>query len=98
VFGSLLTFWCTSFINQSYTWSRLQISEELFRKLVTRLRVHPSFLDIVHVFSEKVGPVEETYNHFFVNLSLQPSLQPLVGAESGSYGKNAIVLELWNPY
>jgi hypothetical protein len=55
---------------------------------VTRLRVHPSFLDVVHVFSEKIGPVEESFNHFFVNLSVQLSTQPLVGAELGSYGKN----------
>lgn len=76
-----------SFIAQSYTWSRLQISEQLFRKLVTRLRVHPAFLDVVHLFSEKVGPVEESFNHFFANFSVQPSLQSPLGSEQGSYGK-----------
>ncbi|PVI01288.1 hypothetical protein DM02DRAFT_654672 [Periconia macrospinosa] len=38
------------FINQKNSWSRFCISEEHFRRLFTRLRVHPSFLDIVHSF------------------------------------------------
>ncbi|CZR52532.1 uncharacterized protein PAC_02409 [Phialocephala subalpina] len=60
-----------SFLDQSYTWSRLEICEEHFRKLFTRLRVDPSFLDIVHVFCEKVRPVEEGFNGFFFNHSDQ---------------------------
>jgi hypothetical protein len=60
-----------SFLDQSYTWSRLQICEEHFRKLFACLKVHPSFLEIVHVFCEKVGPVEESFNSFFFNHSDQ---------------------------
>lgn len=59
------------FINQSYTWSRLCISEEHFRRLFTRLGVHPSFLDVVHLFSEKIGPVEEGFSSLFVDISPQ---------------------------
>ncbi|PVH75485.1 hypothetical protein DL98DRAFT_536503 [Cadophora sp. DSE1049] len=55
------------FLNQSYTWSRLQICEEHFRKLFTCLKVHPDFLDIVQVFGEKVRPLEESFNGFFSN-------------------------------
>jgi hypothetical protein len=87
-----------SFINQSYTWSRLQISEELFQKLFTRLRVHPSFLDVVYVFSEKIGPVEESFNHFFVHLNTQPSSQPLVGSGLISYGKQLSTSDSWAFY
>jgi len=60
-----------SFLHQSYTWSRLEICEEHFRKLFTHLKVDPSFLDIVHVFCEKVRPVEEGFNGFFFNYSDQ---------------------------
>jgi hypothetical protein len=60
-----------SFLDQSYTWSRLEICEEHFRKLFTCLKVDPSFLDIVHVFCEKVRPVEEGFNGFFFNHSDQ---------------------------
>jgi hypothetical protein len=60
-----------SFLDQNYTWSRLQICEEHFRKLFTCLKVHPSYLDIVHVFCEKVRPVEESFNGFFINHSDQ---------------------------
>jgi hypothetical protein len=41
------------------------ISEEHFRRLFSRLRVHPNFLDIVQLFSQKVGPVEEGFSSFF---------------------------------
>lgn len=50
-----------SFLGQTYTWSRPQICEGHFRKLFTCLKVQPSFLDIVHVFCEKVGPVEDRF-------------------------------------
>ncbi|KAH8708494.1 hypothetical protein GQ44DRAFT_463058 [Phaeosphaeriaceae sp. PMI808] len=60
------------FINQSYTWSRMCISEEHFRRLFTRLAVHPSFLDIVYLFGAKVGPVEESFSSLFVDISPQP--------------------------
>ncbi|PQE07976.1 magnesium transport transmembrane region protein [Rutstroemia sp. NJR-2017a WRK4] len=60
-----------SFLDQSYTWSRLQICEEHFRKLCTCLEVHPDFLAIVYLFCEKVRPVEESFSRFFINYSSQ---------------------------
>jgi hypothetical protein len=30
--------------------------------------VHPKFLDVVRIFCEKVGPVEESFNAFFMNI------------------------------
>ncbi|PQE24618.1 Mg2+ transporter -like Zinc transport protein [Rutstroemia sp. NJR-2017a BVV2] len=60
-----------SFLDQSYTWSRLQICEEHFRKLCTCLEVHPDFLAIVYLFCEKVRPVEESFSRFFINYSNQ---------------------------
>ncbi|PQE26469.1 magnesium transport transmembrane region protein [Rutstroemia sp. NJR-2017a BBW] len=60
-----------SFLDQSYTWSRLQICEEHFRKLCTCLEVHPDFLAIVYLFCEKVRPVEESFSRFFMNYSSQ---------------------------
>ena len=58
-----------SFIDQSYTWSRLCISEEHFRRLFTRMAVHPNFLDVVRLFCEKTGPVEEGFSSLFVQTS-----------------------------
>jgi hypothetical protein len=63
-----------SFINQTYTWSRLEISEELLRKLFTRLRVHPDFLNVLHIFGEKVAPIEESYNYFFAHIHPEQTL------------------------
>jgi hypothetical protein len=75
-----------SFLDQSYTWSRLQICEEHFRKLFTCLKVHPNFLDIVHVFFEKVRPVEESFNGFFINHSDQHVRgSPAVNNQDSSY-------------
>lgn len=75
-----------SFLDQSYTWSRLQICEEHFRKLFTCLKVHPSFLDIVHVFCEKIGPVEESFNGFFINHSDQHVRgNPTLKSQDSSY-------------
>ncbi|OAL46355.1 hypothetical protein IQ07DRAFT_148192 [Pyrenochaeta sp. DS3sAY3a] len=61
------------FINQSYTWSRLLISEEHFRRLFTRLHVHPCFLDVVFLFQEKIRPVEEGLSSLFVDIVPQTS-------------------------
>jgi hypothetical protein len=58
-----------SFIDQSYTWSRLCISEEHFRRLFTRMAVHPNFLDVVRLFCEKTGPVEEGFSSLFMHTS-----------------------------
>ncbi|OCK80712.1 hypothetical protein K432DRAFT_452070, partial [Lepidopterella palustris CBS 459.81] len=56
---------CGSFIRQNFSWGRLLISEDMFRKLCTSQKVHPSFLDIVHIFGEKTEAVEESYSAFF---------------------------------
>ena len=58
-----------SFIDQSYTWSRLCISEEYFRRLFTQMAVHPNFVDVVRLFCEKTGPVEEGFSSLFMNMS-----------------------------
>ena len=54
-----------SFIRQSFSWGRLLISEVMLRKLFTSQKVHPNFLDVVHVFGEKAEPVEESFSTFF---------------------------------
>ncbi|KAF1927264.1 uncharacterized protein M421DRAFT_65877 [Didymella exigua CBS 183.55] len=59
----------SSFIDQSYTWSRLRISEEHFRRLFTQMAVHPNFLDVVRLFCEKTGPVEEGFSSLFIHMS-----------------------------
>ncbi|KAJ8112408.1 hypothetical protein OPT61_g5219 [Boeremia exigua] len=59
------------FIDQSHSWSRLCICEEHCRRLFTRLGVHPNFLDVVHLFSEKIGPVEEGFSSLFVDISTE---------------------------
>ncbi|CAI6290374.1 unnamed protein product [Periconia digitata] len=75
------------FINQRFSWSRLYISEEHFRRLFTFLRVHPNFLDTVFLFSAKIGPEEEGYSSFFVdNDPSEAGNKPAVAGElSGHY-------------
>ncbi|OCL06759.1 hypothetical protein AOQ84DRAFT_389976 [Glonium stellatum] len=51
-------------IRQNFSWSSLQISEDL-RQLFASQEVHPNFLDVVHVFGEKTEPVEESFSTFF---------------------------------
>jgi hypothetical protein len=51
------------------TWSRLCISEEHFRRLFTHMAVHPNFIDVVRLFCEKTGPVEEGFSSLFMNMS-----------------------------
>ncbi|KAI9800578.1 MAG: hypothetical protein M1833_003236 [Piccolia ochrophora] len=65
------------YVTQSYTWSTLQISEEMFRQLRSSLGVNPRFLDIVQLFGEKAGPVEESHTSFFGHLSPHRSPQSL---------------------
>ncbi|KAL2064451.1 hypothetical protein VTL71DRAFT_4945 [Oculimacula yallundae] len=62
------------FIEQSFSWSRLQICEEHFRKLFTYLKIHPDFLEVVRLFCQKVRPAEESFNTFFFNLYGSPQL------------------------
>lgn len=52
-------------IRQSFSWSRLQISEEDLRQLFANQEVHPNFLDIVHIFGEKTEPIDESFSTFF---------------------------------
>jgi len=61
--------------------------------LFTRLRVHPNFLDVVHIFCEKVGPVEESFNSFFTNVTPQSSLngQGFGASQNSSYGTFVLV-------
>jgi hypothetical protein len=60
-----------SFIDQSYTGSRLCISEEHFRWLSTQMAVHPKFPNVVRLFCEKTGPVEEGFSSLFMNMAEQ---------------------------
>ncbi|KAE9969760.1 hypothetical protein BLS_005224 [Venturia inaequalis] len=55
-------------ISQDDSWSPLLITEELFRKLCTALRVHPDFLQIVHTFGEKTAATEESLAASFTRL------------------------------
>jgi hypothetical protein len=82
-----------SFLDQSYTWSRLQICQEHFKKLFTCLRVHPDFLDIVRVFGEKIKPVEEGFNSFFVNHSDQ-HVRDSSSLNSSDFGYSTLLLLL----
>ena len=59
----------SSQIAQEDSWSPLLITEELFRRLLTVLNVHPRFLDVVHVFGEKVTAFEESFTACFTRIS-----------------------------
>ncbi|KAI9763753.1 MAG: hypothetical protein M1839_006316, partial [Geoglossum umbratile] len=70
------------YIVSDFSWSQLLISEEILRKLFTYMCVHPHFLDIIHLFGEKLGPVEESLSIYFDNMispkpstSLGPTVQ-----------------------
>ena len=54
----------TSFLHQNYSWGRLQVSETILRQLFTGLQVHPEFLEILFLFGEKIGPIEESFSSF----------------------------------
>ncbi|KAH8590049.1 hypothetical protein B0O99DRAFT_691894 [Bisporella sp. PMI_857] len=58
-----------SYITQAFSWSRLLISEDHCLKLFTYLRIHPSFLDILHMSGEKIAPVEESFAAQFTRIS-----------------------------
>ncbi|KAL2820554.1 hypothetical protein BDW59DRAFT_174470 [Aspergillus cavernicola] len=53
------------FLYKPNSWAQLQVSAEFLRKLFTFLHVHPEFLDIVFLFGEKRGPVEQSFSSFF---------------------------------
>ncbi|KAF8534590.1 hypothetical protein BDD12DRAFT_983751 [Trichophaea hybrida] len=48
-------------IPQQYSWGELMISEEAMRKLFTSIGVFAEFVDLVHAFGSKTGPVDETF-------------------------------------
>jgi hypothetical protein len=60
-------------IDQAYSWGPLLITEELFRKLLTALMVHPSFLEVAHTFGERIAPVEESFATLITRLQPDPS-------------------------
>ncbi|KAF1845215.1 uncharacterized protein K460DRAFT_416511 [Cucurbitaria berberidis CBS 394.84] len=67
-------------ISQAYSWGQLLITEEFFRKLLTALEVHPCFLDVVHIFGERITAVEESFAACFTRL--YPSLS---SSQNSSY-------------
>ncbi|OJJ39788.1 hypothetical protein ASPWEDRAFT_105628, partial [Aspergillus wentii DTO 134E9] len=67
-----------SFLHQRYSWSRLQVSETFLRQLFTLLKVHPDFLEIIFLFGEKIGPVEESFGSFFSHCRPQNVQNPFV--------------------
>ncbi|KAF2021172.1 hypothetical protein BU24DRAFT_416831, partial [Aaosphaeria arxii CBS 175.79] len=61
-----------SYIAQTYSWGQLLITEELFRKLMTALKVHPDFLNVLHMFGEKITAVEEGFTTLLTRLDSKP--------------------------
>lgn len=57
-----------------YSWDQLLITKELFQKLLTILKVHPGFLDVVNVFGEKITAVEESFAASFTSFYPEPSV------------------------
>ncbi|KAL4801855.1 hypothetical protein BDV18DRAFT_164668 [Aspergillus unguis] len=53
------------FLRQGYSWGPLQMTAEFLKKLFTFVQVHPEYLDVVTLFSEKLGPVEQSFSSFF---------------------------------
>jgi hypothetical protein len=48
--------------------------------------VHPSFLDVVRLFSEKIGPVEEGFSSFFADIAPESvHSYPTASSENCSY-------------
>ncbi|CBF87360.1 uncharacterized protein ANIA_11210 [Aspergillus nidulans FGSC A4] len=75
------------FLYQYDSWGQLRVSAEFLKKLFSFLRVHPEYLDIVFLFAEKSGPVEQSYSSFFSHC--RPLSSENLATESGcSYGEN----------
>ncbi|KAL4812940.1 hypothetical protein BDW67DRAFT_193159 [Aspergillus spinulosporus] len=53
------------FLYQYDSWGQLRLSAEFLKKLFSFLRVHPEYLDIVFLFAEKSGPVEQSFSSLF---------------------------------
>ncbi|KAK6519178.1 hypothetical protein TWF281_003867 [Arthrobotrys megalospora] len=47
------------------SWSRLQITEEIIRKILANYLVHPKFIPILATFGERVNATEESYVSYF---------------------------------
>ncbi|KAK6512285.1 hypothetical protein TWF481_001175 [Arthrobotrys musiformis] len=58
------------FIEPQYSWGRLQISEEVARRLFSSLPVHQQFISIVSAFGEKISPVEQSYLTYFDRIQI----------------------------
>ncbi|KAH7085296.1 hypothetical protein BKA63DRAFT_499329 [Paraphoma chrysanthemicola] len=67
-------------IDQAYSWGPLLITDEVFKKLATALKLHPGFLDVVHTFGERVAPVEESSASLFTRM--QPNDENLPAQNS----------------
>ena len=81
----LLMSWFASYMYQTYTWSPFEITESLFSALISYLNPYPTFLDIVQIFGEKAGPVEESFTLYFENF-IPNSDDELRGDQSCSFG------------
>lgn len=68
------------------------MSETFLRQLFTLLKVHPDFLEIIFLFGEKIGPVEESFGSFFSHCRPQNVQNPFV-EPACSYGKGLIQVE-----
>ncbi|RVD86402.1 uncharacterized protein DFL_004679 [Arthrobotrys flagrans] len=58
------------FINPEYSWGRLQISEEVARRLFSSLPVHQQFISVISTFGEKISPVEQSYLTYFDRIQI----------------------------
>ncbi|KAF3172632.1 hypothetical protein TWF788_009395 [Orbilia oligospora] len=58
------------FIDPEYSWGRLQISEEVARRLFSSLPVHQQFISVISTFGEKISPVEQSYLTYFDRIQI----------------------------
>ncbi|KAK6526985.1 hypothetical protein TWF281_010182 [Arthrobotrys megalospora] len=58
------------FIEPQYSWGRLQITEEVARKLFSSLPVHQQFISVISTFGEKISPVEQSYLTYFDRIQI----------------------------
>lgn len=65
-----------SLIPQEFSWGRLLISEEGFRKLSTFHSISPVFLDFVRAFGEKTTYYDDTFGGYRSEISRD---SPVVG-------------------
>ncbi|KAF3081621.1 hypothetical protein TWF102_009747 [Orbilia oligospora] len=58
------------FIDPVYSWGRLQVSEEVARRLFSSLPVHQQFISVISTFGEKISPVEQSYLTYFDRIQI----------------------------